>query len=163
MISSAKKIIGVEALKKKLSVLRKSGKTIAFTNGCFDLMHMGHVSYLQAAKKGNRVLIVGLNSDKSISRIKGPSRPICPQKSRAAVLAALECVDYVVVFNEDTPSNLIKAVKPDVLVKGADYTIDRVVGADFVKAHGGRVVLVDLVPGQSTTGVIQRMDGAKGR
>ena len=120
-MSLADKIVRKEALLNKLSILRREGKAIAFTNGCFDVMHLGHVTYLETAKKGSRILVVGLNSDASIRRIKGPSRPICPQKSRAAVLAALSCVDFVVIFNEDTPYNLIKAVHPDVLIKGADW------------------------------------------
>ena len=153
------KIIGLQALKVKLSALRRQGKTIAFTNGCFDLMHMGHVSYLQAAKKGNRVLVVGLNSDKSISRIKGPNRPICPQKSRAAVMAALECVDFVVIFNEDTPYNLIKAVKPDILVKGADWKGKEVVGSDIAK----KIELIKYIPGFSTTNIIEKIAATYGQ
>lgn len=153
MISSQKKIIGLPALKKILSVLRRQKKTIAFTNGCFDLMHLGHVTYLQAAKKGDRILIVGLNSDQSISRIKGPSRPICPQKSRAAVLAALACVDYVVIFNEETPLTLIEAVKPDVLIKGADWKGKDVVGANIAK----KVELIKYVNGFSTTNIIEKI------
>ena len=153
MISLEKKIIGVAALKKKLSALRKAKKTIAFTNGCFDLMHLGHVTYLQKAKKGSRVLVVGLNSDKSISRIKGPSRPIVAQKSRAAVLAALACVDFVVIFNEDTPYELIKAVKPDVLVKGADWKGKAVVGQDLAK----KLELITYIKGFSTTNIIDKI------
>ena len=144
------KIVTVPTLKKRLIALRRQGRSIAFTNGCFDLMHVGHVSYLQKAKKDDRILIVGLNSDKSVRRIKGPSRPICPQKSRAAVLAALACVDFVVVFNEDTPYALIKAIQPDVLVKGADYKGKEVVGAGLV----GQVELVKLVKGFSTSNII---------
>ena len=106
---------------KNLPALRRQGKTIAFTNGCFDLMHIGHVKYLEVAKKGNRILIVGLNSDVSIHHIKGSSRPIIIQKSRAAVLAALESVDFVVIFNETTPYKIIAAIKPDILIKGADW------------------------------------------
>ena len=153
MISLGKKIIGVAALKKKLSALRKAGKTIAFTNGCFDLMHVGHVTYLQKAKKGGRILVVGLNSDQSIRRIKGPSRPIVPQKSRAAVLAALECVDFVVLFNEETPHDLIKALCPDVLIKGADYRGEKVVGSDLVK----RTELIALVKGFSTSNIVAKI------
>jgi len=153
MNSLETKIISLQTLKKKLTALRRQGKVIAFTNGCFDLMHLGHVKYLQAAKKSNRVLIVGLNSDKSISRIKGPSRPICPQKSRAAVLAALEAVDFVVLFNEETPYNLIKAVQPDVLIKGADYKGKQVVGSDVAK----KVELIKFVQGFSTTNIISRI------
>ncbi len=152
MISLEKKIIGAAALKKKLSVLRKAGKTIAFTNGCFDLMHLGHVTYLQKAKKGNRVLIVGLNSDKSIRSIKGPTRPIVGQKSRAAVLAALESVDYVVIFNEDTPYNLIKALRPDVLIKGADWKGKPVVGSDIAKTE-----FIKYIDGFSTTHIIEKI------
>jgi D-beta-D-heptose 7-phosphate kinase/D-beta-D-heptose 1-phosphate adenosyltransferase len=155
MNSSATKIISLQSLKKKLIALRRQGKTITFTNGCFDLMHMGHVKYLQLAKKNNRVLIVGLNSDKSISRIKGPSRPICPQKSRASVLAALEVVDYVILFNEETPYKLIKALQPDILIKGADYKGKEVVGSDLVK----KVELIKYVEGFSTTNIINRILG----
>lgn len=143
----------MQSLKKKLSVLRREGRTIAFTNGCFDLMHVGHVKYLERAKKDNRVLIVGLNSDRSISRIKGPSRPICPQKSRAAVIASLEAVDFVVIFNQETPYKLIKAVKPDVLIKGADYKGKEVVGSDIA----GKVELIKFVEGFSTTNIINRI------
>jgi D-beta-D-heptose 7-phosphate kinase/D-beta-D-heptose 1-phosphate adenosyltransferase len=152
---SATKIISLQSLKKKLIALRRQGKTIAFTNGCFDLMHMGHVKYLQLAKKSNRVLIVGLNSDQSISRIKGPSRPICPQKSRAFVLAALEMVDFVILFNEETPYKLIKALQPDILIKGADYKGKEVVGSDLVK----KVELIKYVEGFSTTNIINRILG----
>ncbi len=148
------KIVSLSALLKKIPALRRAGKVIAFTNGCFDLMHIGHVKYLQAAKKGNRTLIVGLNSDKSVARLnKGPQRPICPQKSRAAVLAALACVDFVVVFNEDTPLKLITAIKPDVLIKGADWKGKAVVGADVVK----RVELVTYIKGFSTTNIIEKI------
>jgi len=152
------KIISVKSLVAKLPALRKQGKVIAFTNGCFDIMHMGHVAYLQKAKKDNRILIVGLNSDKSISTIKGPNRPICPQKSRAAVLAALACVDFVVLFNEETPYNLIKAVKPDVLIKGADYKNKVVVGSDIAK----KVELLPFIKGFSTSDIIQRIAKTNG-
>ncbi len=150
------KIISKQMLQKKLQSCRKLGKTIAFTNGCFDLMHLGHVTYLEAAKgksTANRILVVGLNSDKSISSIKGPSRPICPQKSRAAVLAALSCVDFVVIFNEDTPYNLIKAVKPDVLIKGADWRGKAVVGSDLAK----KVEFIKYIAGFSTTNIIEKI------
>ncbi len=159
MINSLQnKVIGVAALKKKLSAFRRQGKTIAFTNGCFDLMHMGHVTYLEAAKnKGNRVLIVGLNSDKSVSRLKGPTRPICPQKSRAAVMAALACVDFVVIFNEETPYNLIKALKPDVLIKGADWKGKEVVGSDIAK----KIEFIKYIPGFSTTHIIEKIKNEK--
>lgn len=148
------KIISAKALKLKIPAFRKAGKSIAFTNGCFDLIHMGHVAYLETAKnKGNRVLIVGLNSDKSISRIKGPDRPICPQKSRAAVMAALECVDYVVIFNEDTPTNLIKTLAPDVLIKGADWKGKTVAGSEFAK----KTEFIKYIAGFSTTNIVEKI------
>jgi len=147
------KILSLPSLLKKLPVLRRQGKTIAFTNGCFDLMHIGHVKYLEDASKGNRVLIVGLNSDPSISRIKGHGRPIVVQKSRAAVLAALESVDFVVIFNEDTPYKIITSIKPDILIKGADWKGRSVVGEDLVK----RVEFVKYIQGFSTTNIIEKI------
>ncbi len=153
MLSLEKKIIGIAALKKKLSALRKRGRTIVFTNGCFDLMHLGHVLYLQKAKKEDRVLVVGLNSDQSTRRIKGPSRPIINQRSRAAVLAALESVDFVVIFNENTPHDLIKALRPDVLIKGADWKGKKIIGADIAK----KVELIAYIKGFSTTQIIKKI------
>jgi D-beta-D-heptose 7-phosphate kinase/D-beta-D-heptose 1-phosphate adenosyltransferase len=147
------KILKLPALLKKLPALRRQGKTIAFTNGCFDLMHIGHVQYLENAGRGNRVLIVGLNSDSSISRIKGPDRPIVVQRSRAAVLAALESVDFIVIFNEDTPHRTIAAIKPDVLVKGADWKGRAVVGEDLVK----KVEFIKFIKGFSTTSIIEKI------
>jgi len=137
---------------------RKAGLTVGFTNGCFDLLHPGHVSLLAFARSNCDRLVVGLNDDASVSRLKGPSRPVTPLDSRALILAALKPVDLVCSFPEDTPYALIKAVLPDVLIKGADYTVDAVVGADVVQAHGGRVLLAPLVDGQSTTGTIARLD-----
>ena len=148
------KIITVQEFKKRLISLRRQGRSIAFTNGCFDLMHKGHVTYLQQAKKDSRVLIVGLNSDQSIRSIKGPFRPIVDEKSRAAVLAALESVDFVVIFNEDTPYQLIASVQPDVLIKGADWKGKEVVGSDIVRARGGKVRLINYVPNRSSTNII---------
>ncbi|MBI3315244.1 MAG: adenylyltransferase/cytidyltransferase family protein [Candidatus Omnitrophica bacterium] len=153
MIPLEKKIIGIGALKKKLSALREAGRIIAFTNGCFDLMHLGHVRYLQKAKKGNRVLVVGLNSDQSIRRIKGPSRPVIGQKSRAAVLAALESVDFVVIFNQNTPYDLIKAIRPDILIKGADWKGRKIVGTDMA----GKVELIAYIRGFSTTRIMAKI------
>ncbi len=135
--------------------MRKAGKKVAFTNGCFDILHYGHVSYLEKAKKGNRILVVGLNSDASTRRLKGPTRPINPQKARAFVLAALESVDYVTVFNEDTPYKFIKAILPDILIKGADWKGKPVVGADVVKCNGGTVEFVTFVDNFSTTKIIE--------
>jgi rfaE bifunctional protein nucleotidyltransferase chain/domain len=129
---------------------------VVFTNGCFDILHRGHVDYLAAAREMGDVLVVGLNADESVSRLKGPGRPINPVEDRAAVLAALEAVDVVTVFHEDTPKDLIAALLPDLLVKGGDYRPDDIVGASEVRAAGGDVVVVPLVPGRSTTGIINR-------
>ena len=155
------KIIGLSQLKKKLAASRKAGKTIALTNGCFDILHYGHVAYLESSKKKNRILIVGLNSDASVRRIKGPSRPINPQNARAAVLAALASVDYVVIFNEDTPIRLVETLHPDVLIKGADWKGKPVVGADVVKTYGGRMEFIKFVDNFSTTKIIEKMSCAK--
>jgi rfaE bifunctional protein nucleotidyltransferase chain/domain len=159
-MSIAEKICSLPKLKKEVTRLRKARKTIAFTNGCFDILHLGHVTYLEKSKKGDRILIVGLNSDKSVSCLKGPNRPINSQKARAAVLAALESVDYVVIFNEETPLNLIKAIQPDVLIKGADYKNQTVVGSDVVKARGGRVEFITFVDNFSTTKIIEKLSGS---
>ena len=147
------KVLSLTSLLKKLPSLRRQGKTIAFTNGCFDLMHIGHVKYLEKASRGNRILIVGLNSDKSINCIKGPNRPIVEQKSRAAVLAALESVDFVVIFNEDTPHKTIAAIKPDILIKGADWKGKSVAGEDLVK----KVEFIKFIKGFSTTNIIEKI------
>ncbi len=143
-------------LLKKLKSLRRRRK-IAFTNGCFDILHYGHVNYLQTAKGQNRILIVGLNSDASVSRIKGPSRPIVPEEGRAAVVAALQSVDFVVLFDEDTPQNLIEAVQPDVLIKGADWKGKEIAGAEVVKANGGKVEFIKFEDGFSTTGILEKI------
>jgi len=134
--------------------LKRQRKTIAFTNGCFDILHFGHVRYLEAAKK-SRVLVVAINSDGSVRKIKGDQRPIVPQKERASLIAALECVDYVTIFNEPTPFKVIAALRPDVLIKGADWKGKEVVGADFVKSYGGRVEFIRYVKGFSTTKIIE--------
>ncbi len=154
-MSIRSKVVSVAKLKKEITRLRKSGKTIAFTNGCFDILHYGHVTYLEKAKRKDRVLILGLNSDDSVRRLKGPSRPVNPQKARAAVVAALTSVDYVTIFSEDTPLKLINAVKPHVLIKGADWKGKPVVGSDIVKAHGGRVEFIKFVDHYSTTKIIE--------
>jgi rfaE bifunctional protein nucleotidyltransferase chain/domain len=140
--------------------LRASGKTIVFTNGVFDLLHPGHLRYLQHARALGDALIVGLNSDRSVRANKGPDRPINPQDDRAEVLAALACVDGVVIFDEATPHELIAAVQPDILVKGADWAEDAIVGRDIVEARGGRVVRVTIEPGYSTTAILQRIRSA---
>ena len=142
---------------RRISEWRAQGLRVGFTNGCFDILHAGHVSLLRAARRRCDRLVVALNTDASVARLKGPSRPVNPLADRAAVVAALAAVDAVVAFEEDTPLELIRALRPDVLVKGADYTEDRVVGADLVRASGGEVVLVDLLPGRSTTGIAARL------
>ncbi|TWB24586.1 D-alpha,beta-D-heptose 7-phosphate 1-kinase /D-beta-D-heptose 1-phosphate adenylyltransferase [Nitrospirillum amazonense] len=151
------KVLGGAELREQIARWRRRGLKVGFTNGCFDLIHPGHVQLLAAARATCDRLIVGLNSDASVRRLKGPERPIQDERSRAIVLAAFGSVDAVALFEDDTPLALITEVMPDVLIKGADYTIDQVVGADVVQAHGGRVALVELVPNQSTTGIAKRI------
>lgn len=146
-----------EALYKELEAHRRQGKSIVFTNGCFDILHAGHVAYLRAAAKLGDLLVVGLNSDTSITKLKGDGRPVNHEADRVMVLSELQSIDYIVVFSEDTPLKLIEAIKPDVLAKGADYTRDTVVGHEIVEAQGGRVELIDLVEGRSTTNIIRKM------
>lgn len=153
----AKKNISLSRLKGAVKSFKGRGKKIIFTNGCFDILHPGHVSYLQKAKEKNSVLIVGLNSDASVRRIKGKSRPLNSSRERAKVLASLAYVDFVVIFNEDTPLKLIKALKPDVLVKGADWKGKVVVGQEIVEAYGGKVKLVKYLKKYSTTKIIQQI------
>jgi D-beta-D-heptose 7-phosphate kinase/D-beta-D-heptose 1-phosphate adenosyltransferase len=136
--------------------LRASGKTVVFTNGVFDLLHPGHVRYLQQARALGDALIVGVNSDRSVRAIKGPQRPITPEAERAEILAALAPVDAAVIFDEDTPHAIIAAIQPDVLVKGADWAEDAIVGRDLVEARGGRVVRMPIEPGYSTSGIIDK-------
>ena len=136
---------------------RAAGKRIVFTNGVFDILHPGHLRYLQAARRHGDVLIVGLNSDASVRRNKGPGRPINPEAERAEVLEALACVDAVSVFDEDTPAEIIRRVQPDILVKGADWPADQIVGRDTVEARGGRVILEPVEQGYSTTDLITRV------
>jgi D-beta-D-heptose 7-phosphate kinase / D-beta-D-heptose 1-phosphate adenosyltransferase len=149
--------LGLDAALRRVAEWRAQGLRVGFTNGCFDILHAGHVALLGAARRRCDRLVVGLNTDESVARLKGPSRPVNALADRAAVLAALAAVDAVVAFAEDTPLELVRALRPDVLVKGADYTEDRVVGADLVRASGGEVVLVDLLPGRSTTGIAARL------
>ena len=144
-------------LLQALAKHRQAGRRIVFTNGCFDLIHPGHVTYLEAARDLGDVLVVGLNSDQSVSRLKGPERPILPQDDRAVILAGLRSVDYVVVFEEDTPLSLIRQVLPDVLVKGGDWATDQIVGRDDVEKGGGRVATIPFVEGKSTTGILERV------
>lgn len=152
------KILTLKQLTDLIDKLRqsKSKPIVVFTNGCFDLVHQGHVDYLSRARDLGDVLIVGLNSDESVRRLKGNDRPISNEKSRARVLAAFGFVDYVIVFDDDTPAKLIESIVPDILVKGGDYNRNNVVGADFVESHGGRLELLSLVPGESTTKLVER-------
>ena len=151
------KILDKDGLAQWLDDCRKNGKKIVFSNGCFDILHRGHVEYLSKAAAFGDVMVIGLNTDASVRRLKGPSRPVNDEKARAFVLAGLECVTAVVLFDEDTPYNLIKTVQPDVLVKGSDYKPEDIVGYDIVMAKGGKVVTVDLVEGFSTTRTIEKM------
>lgn len=155
------KVLPQDQLLSTLSAERAEGKRIVFTNGCFDLMHIGHTRYLQAAKALGDVLVVGVNSDASVHSLdKAPDRPVVPEAQRAEVLAALGCVDYVVIFSESDPLRLIMFIQPDVLVKGGDWAIDRIVGRDIVEARGGVVKTIPLVPGLSTTGLLDRIRSA---
>jgi rfaE bifunctional protein nucleotidyltransferase chain/domain len=152
------KIITLDSLASLLAEHRRHKQGIVFTNGCFDLMHIGHTRYLQAARNLGDVLVVGVNSDASVRALnKGTERPIVPETQRAEVLAALACVDYVVIFSEPDPARLIAALQPDILVKGGDWPLDRIVGRETVEARGGRVLTIPLVPGVSTTTLIQRI------
>lgn len=133
------------------------GKKVVFTNGCFDLVHLGHVDYLEKARNLGQALVVGVNTDQSVSRLKGPNRPVAPQESRARVIASLIFVDMVVLFDEETPLELIQTLKPDILTKGNDYSIKTIVGADFVLGNGGSVQTIPLVSGFSTSNLIEKI------
>lgn len=150
-------VVSREELIKIRQEARRQGRTVVFTNGCFDLLHRGHVEYLCQAKKLGDILVVGLNSDRSVEKLKGPQRPLTPQADRAQVLAALQMVDYVCIFDEETPARLIQAVVPDVLVKGGDYQVEEIVGRDTVRAAGGRVVVVEELEGFSTQEIIEKI------
>ena len=151
------KIKTQKELKRVIAYLRKQGKKIVFTNGCFDILHYGHIKYLQDAKGLADVLVLGLNSDSSVKKIKGSARPINKQLDRARVLSALSCVDYLTIFSEDTPLRLIRLIQPDVLVKGGDWQTEKIVGADFVKARGGKVLAIPYIKGYSTTKLINKI------
>jgi D-beta-D-heptose 7-phosphate kinase / D-beta-D-heptose 1-phosphate adenosyltransferase len=154
----AHKICDLSQLMTKVETWEKQKQKIVFTNGCFDLLHAGHVTYLEAAKKRGDKLILGLNTDRSVSAIKGPTRPVVHENDRARVLAALESVDAVILFDEDTPLNLINAIKPNVIAKGSDYAADQVVGGKEVQSWGGEIALIDLVEGKSTSNIIKKMN-----
>jgi len=151
------KIIPYNKIAELSENLHNQGKRIIFTNGCFDILHLGHVLYLESAKAMGDVLIVGLNGDASVKRLKGNERPIIPEDERALVLAALETVDYVCIFEQDTPYELIDLIKPNVLVKGGDWPIDKIVGADIVQKAGGDVCSLHYVTGLSSTNIIERI------
>ena len=151
------KVKNLPALLQIIRRYKKQGKSIVFTNGCFDLLHLGHVTYLERAKSKGDLLIVAINSDRSVRTLKGRERPLVPQSERGRVLAGLSSVDYVTIFDEPTPLSLIRALEPDVLVKGADWKKDSIVGSDVVKHRGGKVITIPVVKGISTTQIIKRI------
>ena len=151
------KIKDKEDLKKVVEKVKKEGKRIVFTNGCFDLIHVGHTRYLEEAKKLGDILIVAVNSDQSVMTIKGNKRPIIPEEERAEVLSALQCVDFVVIFHEPDPLNIISLLKPDVLVKGGDWSEDAIIGREVVESIGGKVVRIPEIKGASTSSIIDKI------
>jgi rfaE bifunctional protein nucleotidyltransferase chain/domain len=155
--TSDSKIVTRATLQPLLAQWRLLGNKIVFTNGCFDLLHPGHTDYLEKAKALGNKLVLGLNSDRSVSALKGPTRPLVSENARAKVMAALQSVDAVVIFDEETPAELIAEVRPDVLVKGADYAENQIVGADFVKAHGGEVHRITFLEGYSTSAIVEKI------
>ncbi len=148
-------------LKEKLVKIRKDlfeqGKKVVFTNGCFDILHRGHVEYLEKARLQGDALFIGLNSDESVRRLKGDLRPIMPEEDRAYILASLAMVDYIAIFEEDTPLKLIEALQPDILIKGGDYRVEDIVGREFVEQHGGKVITIPLLPNRSTSNIIEKL------
>jgi rfaE bifunctional protein nucleotidyltransferase chain/domain len=155
-----KKVLSIEEAVAFVEHLRHTGKDVVFTNGVFDLLHPGHVRYLQNARREGNALVVAVNSDRSVRAIKGPARPLNPEGERAEVLAALACVDAVVVFNEDHPQQIINRLEPDVLVKGADWAPDAIIGRETVESRGGRVVRIPLAEGYSTSAIIEKIKGS---
>lgn len=151
------KILTRDVLKEKIDELRQKGRKIAFTNGCFDILHVGHVRYLKEARKCADVLVLALNSDSSVRALKGSTRPLVPEAERAEVLAALECVDFITIFSETTPLELICYLKPDILIKGGDWPEDQVVGRNEIKQWGGYVRLIPEVAGKSTTNIVEKI------
>lgn len=156
-VSTTRKIVDLETLTVRLAPLRETGRTIVFTNGCFDLIHVGHLRYLQAARSLGDCLVVATNGDASLRRLKGPTRPILPVDQRLKVLAGFACVDFVLSFDDDTPHRLLHAIRPGVLVKGANYSIGGVVGREVVEAYGGRVLTVALTENRSTSDLVERI------
>jgi rfaE bifunctional protein nucleotidyltransferase chain/domain len=147
----------IAKLSETIRVIQAEGKKVVFTNGCFDIIHVGHVTYLEEAKNEGDFLVVGINDDSSVSKLKGPNRPINNENARLMVMAALASVDAVILFGEDTPLSLITEIKPDILVKGGDYPVSEIVGADFVLMHGGKVKTLSLIPNYSTTSIEQKL------
>jgi len=160
-MSTIDKIVSLSQGIKQVNDWKRHNINVVFSNGCFDILHAGHVEYLEKARQKGDKLIVGLNSDKSVSLLKGPSRPVVDEISRSRILASLEFVDLVIIFDELTPINLIKAIDPDILVKGKDYKISNIVGADFVLQNGGKVETIELTKGFSTTNVIGKIKNLK--
>lgn len=156
------KIVSWDTLKGMVEDLHAQGKKVAITNGCFDILHVGHIRYLREAKKQGDILILALNSDKSVQAIKGPKRPIVPQEERADLLAALESVDYVTIFEEPTPAALIDYIQPDILVKGGDWEAEQLAGRETVRSRGGHVAIIPTVPGASTTNIIDKIRSVYG-
>lgn len=150
-------LLSRDEMKAEAEKLHSLGKKIVFTNGCFDILHLGHVQYLTYARSLGDCLVLGLNSDASVKRLKGPERPIVPEDERAEMLLGLKAIDYVVLFEEDTPTNLITAIRPDILIKGADWS-HNVVGREVVEEYGGKVMLAKLVEGKSTTNIIKKIE-----
>jgi len=157
LLRTSHTVLELEELKKLVSLAKSTGKTVVFTNGCFDLIHGGHIEFLQKAKSLGDILVVGLNSDASVKSIKGDGRPIKSQKERANILSALRYVDYITIFDENTPENLIGEIRPDILVKGDDYNINEVVGREIVEGYGARVELIPIVQGLSTTNTVEQI------
>ena len=157
MEKAASKIKDLATAKDLVRKWKREGTKVVFTNGCFDILHLGHVDYLEQARSLGGRLVLGLNTDRSVGRFKGPNRPIQDQNSRAHVLASLQFIDLVVFFDADTPQNLISELLPDILVKGSDYLAENIVGADVVKRNGGEVKTIDFVPGYSTTRIIEKI------
>ncbi len=154
---TASKISSLEETKKQVQIWQTTNQKIVFTNGCFDIVHLGHIDYLEKAKNLGNKLVLGLNTDASVQRLKGETRPVVNEYARARMMAAFAFVDLVVLFDEPTPKELIEAIKPNILVKGNDYNIENIVGADFVLANGGTVKTIDLVDGYSTTKIIEKI------
>ena len=159
---AAGKVVSLEALVAVLAPERRLGRKVVFTNGCYDLLHVGHLRLLETAAALGDLLVVGVNRDTSVFRLKGEGRPFVPFAERAELLAALEVVDWVVGFDDDTPAETIDVLVPDVLVKGGDWSVDKIVGRDTVEAHGGKVLSIPLVPGRSTTSLVERIRSARG-